>query len=165
MINPAQRQQLDTDGYVVLERLLSPETLAEVRARVEELYAAEGENAGPHQGDFALLDEVVPAEPEALGELEQSFATADQGFATAGADHDKTPKIPKRFSEASRINQPAPSARERSRRQMSNAQSGKPVEQHVRPLLLLNLSKSDNQCSWMRVMANIIRHIWLSTKL
>jgi len=42
----AQRQQLDTAGYVVLEKFLPPETLAEVRDRVEELYTAEGENAG-----------------------------------------------------------------------------------------------------------------------
>ena len=45
-MTPEQQQQLDTDGYVVLEKLLPPETLAEVRDRVEELYAAEGENAG-----------------------------------------------------------------------------------------------------------------------
>jgi ectoine hydroxylase-related dioxygenase (phytanoyl-CoA dioxygenase family) len=45
-MSPAQRQQLDTDGYVVLKNFVPPETLAEVRDRVEELYAAEGENAG-----------------------------------------------------------------------------------------------------------------------
>jgi ectoine hydroxylase-related dioxygenase (phytanoyl-CoA dioxygenase family) len=45
-MTPAQQQQLDTDGYVVLEKLLPSETLAEVRGRVEALYAAEGENAG-----------------------------------------------------------------------------------------------------------------------
>jgi ectoine hydroxylase-related dioxygenase (phytanoyl-CoA dioxygenase family) len=45
-MSPDQRQQLDTDGYVVLKNFLSSETLAEVRDRVEELYAAEGENAG-----------------------------------------------------------------------------------------------------------------------
>jgi ectoine hydroxylase-related dioxygenase (phytanoyl-CoA dioxygenase family) len=45
-MTPAQQQQLDTDGYVVLEKLLPTETLAEVRERVEELYVAEGENAG-----------------------------------------------------------------------------------------------------------------------
>ena len=37
---------LDTAGYVVLERFLSSELLAQVRARVEELYEQEGENAG-----------------------------------------------------------------------------------------------------------------------
>ncbi len=41
-----QRRQLDTDGYVVLEDFLPSQTLAEARDRVEELYAAEGENAG-----------------------------------------------------------------------------------------------------------------------
>jgi ectoine hydroxylase-related dioxygenase (phytanoyl-CoA dioxygenase family) len=45
-MTPAQQQQLDTDGYVVLEKLLSSETLVEVGDRVEELYTAEGENAG-----------------------------------------------------------------------------------------------------------------------
>ncbi|HEY1947727.1 MAG TPA: phytanoyl-CoA dioxygenase family protein [Bryobacteraceae bacterium] len=45
-MSPDQRQQLDTDGYVVLKNFLSSETLSEVRERVEELYAAEGENAG-----------------------------------------------------------------------------------------------------------------------
>ena len=40
---------LDTAGYVVLERFLSSELLAQVRARVEELYEQEGENAG---GEF-----------------------------------------------------------------------------------------------------------------
>jgi ectoine hydroxylase-related dioxygenase (phytanoyl-CoA dioxygenase family) len=39
-------QQLDTDGYVVLRGVLDAATLAEVRFRVEDLYAAEGENAG-----------------------------------------------------------------------------------------------------------------------
>lgn len=37
---------LDTSGYVVLECFLSSELLAQVRARVEELYEQEGENAG-----------------------------------------------------------------------------------------------------------------------
>ena len=41
-----QREELDTQGYVVLERLLSPDLLKETLDRVEELYAAEGENAG-----------------------------------------------------------------------------------------------------------------------
>jgi ectoine hydroxylase-related dioxygenase (phytanoyl-CoA dioxygenase family) len=45
-MSPDQRQQLDTDGYVVLKNFLPSETLSEVRERVEELYAAEGENAG-----------------------------------------------------------------------------------------------------------------------
>lgn len=41
-----ERDNLDTLGYVVVEKVLNPETLEKVRARVEELYAAEGENAG-----------------------------------------------------------------------------------------------------------------------
>ncbi len=41
-----QRHDLDTAGYVVLERFLAPETLCQVRTRVEELYALEGANAG-----------------------------------------------------------------------------------------------------------------------
>ena len=46
MLTDQQRQDLDTAGYVVLERFLSPEMLAQVRDRVEELYTQEGENAG-----------------------------------------------------------------------------------------------------------------------
>jgi ectoine hydroxylase-related dioxygenase (phytanoyl-CoA dioxygenase family) len=46
MMTEFERQQLDTMGFVVLENLLSPAALAEVRQRIEELYAAEGENAG-----------------------------------------------------------------------------------------------------------------------
>jgi ectoine hydroxylase-related dioxygenase (phytanoyl-CoA dioxygenase family) len=42
----AERKSLDTAGYVVVENVLTPSLLAEVRERVEELYAEEGENAG-----------------------------------------------------------------------------------------------------------------------
>jgi ectoine hydroxylase-related dioxygenase (phytanoyl-CoA dioxygenase family) len=45
-MSPTLRQQLDTDGYVVLKNFLPSKTLSEVRDRVEELYAVEGENAG-----------------------------------------------------------------------------------------------------------------------
>jgi ectoine hydroxylase-related dioxygenase (phytanoyl-CoA dioxygenase family) len=41
-----QRNELDSRGYVVLERYLSPELLTQVQDRVEELYTQEGENAG-----------------------------------------------------------------------------------------------------------------------
>lgn len=40
------RESLDWLGYVVLENVLDVDKLAEVRARVEELYEYEGENAG-----------------------------------------------------------------------------------------------------------------------
>ena len=46
MLTEQQKHDLDTLGYVVLENFLSSETLREVRERVEELYALEGENAG-----------------------------------------------------------------------------------------------------------------------
>jgi ectoine hydroxylase-related dioxygenase (phytanoyl-CoA dioxygenase family) len=46
LLTEQQQQDLDSQGYVVLERFLSPDTLAEVRERVEELYAREGESAG-----------------------------------------------------------------------------------------------------------------------
>ncbi len=46
VLTDEERHSLDTAGYVVLERYLSPELLAPVRDRVEELYAREGENAG-----------------------------------------------------------------------------------------------------------------------
>jgi ectoine hydroxylase-related dioxygenase (phytanoyl-CoA dioxygenase family) len=42
----AEREALDTSGYVVLERFLDPNLLEQVRARVEELHEQEGENAG-----------------------------------------------------------------------------------------------------------------------
>lgn len=42
----AERDSLDTLGYVVIEDVLDPEMLAEVRERVEAIYSAEGENAG-----------------------------------------------------------------------------------------------------------------------
>jgi ectoine hydroxylase-related dioxygenase (phytanoyl-CoA dioxygenase family) len=42
----AEREALDTTGYVVLERFLDPGLLEQVRARVEELHEQEGENAG-----------------------------------------------------------------------------------------------------------------------
>ena len=41
-----ERESLDRLGYVVVERLLDADTLGQVRGRVEELYQAEGENAG-----------------------------------------------------------------------------------------------------------------------
>jgi ectoine hydroxylase-related dioxygenase (phytanoyl-CoA dioxygenase family) len=42
----AERDSLDSLGYVVVERVLAPAMLQQVRSRVEELYEAEGENAG-----------------------------------------------------------------------------------------------------------------------
>jgi ectoine hydroxylase-related dioxygenase (phytanoyl-CoA dioxygenase family) len=42
----AERDSLDTLGYVVVENVLDPDTLSHVRDRVEYLYALEGELAG-----------------------------------------------------------------------------------------------------------------------
>jgi ectoine hydroxylase-related dioxygenase (phytanoyl-CoA dioxygenase family) len=42
----AERESLDTLGYVVVEDVLEPGTLSQVRDRVEYLYALEGEDAG-----------------------------------------------------------------------------------------------------------------------
>ena len=42
----AERNSLDTLGYAVVENVLDPDTLAQVRNRIEDLYAVEGENAG-----------------------------------------------------------------------------------------------------------------------
>ena len=42
----ADRRQLDEQGFLVLPGLMAPELLARVRARVEELFAEEGERAG-----------------------------------------------------------------------------------------------------------------------
>lgn len=46
MLNDQQWKDLDTLGYAVLPNVLPLDKLNEVRARVEELYALEGENAG-----------------------------------------------------------------------------------------------------------------------
>jgi hypothetical protein len=43
---PADTQQLDELGWVVLEDFMPPAMLQELRSRVEELWEAEGENAG-----------------------------------------------------------------------------------------------------------------------
>ena len=45
-MNAQEGASLDEQGYVVVERFLDAGTLAQVRGRVEELYEAEGENAG-----------------------------------------------------------------------------------------------------------------------
>ena len=42
----AEQTELDTSGYVMLERFLPSELLEQVRVRIEELYEQEGENAG-----------------------------------------------------------------------------------------------------------------------
>ncbi len=42
----AERDSLDTLGYVVVEKVLDPDTLSQVRHHVEYLYALEGEHAG-----------------------------------------------------------------------------------------------------------------------
>lgn len=42
----AERENLDTLGYVLLEKFLDANVLEQVRSRVDELYEAEGENAG-----------------------------------------------------------------------------------------------------------------------
>jgi ectoine hydroxylase-related dioxygenase (phytanoyl-CoA dioxygenase family) len=45
-MNAEQRQQLAERGYVVLKDFMTPAMLEGLRARVEELFEAEGENAG-----------------------------------------------------------------------------------------------------------------------
>jgi ectoine hydroxylase-related dioxygenase (phytanoyl-CoA dioxygenase family) len=42
----AQLEQLDRDGYLILPDFMSPALLAELRARVDELFRAEGDQAG-----------------------------------------------------------------------------------------------------------------------
>lgn len=46
MLSPAEREQLDKLGYLVLPDFMSAELLAEVRERVEQVFAEEGEAAG-----------------------------------------------------------------------------------------------------------------------
>jgi ectoine hydroxylase-related dioxygenase (phytanoyl-CoA dioxygenase family) len=45
-MNPEETRQLARQGYVVLENFMSPELVAGLRERVEELFEIEGENAG-----------------------------------------------------------------------------------------------------------------------
>src|SRR3569832_2168200 len=45
-MNDADRRQLDEQGYLVLPGLMSPDLLARLRARVDELFAEEGDRAG-----------------------------------------------------------------------------------------------------------------------
>jgi len=46
MLSEAEKRQLDEKGYLVLANLMSREMLASLRARVEELFVAEGLAAG-----------------------------------------------------------------------------------------------------------------------
>jgi ectoine hydroxylase-related dioxygenase (phytanoyl-CoA dioxygenase family) len=45
-MNDADRRQLDEQGYLVLPGLMSPDLLARLRDRVDELFAEEGDRAG-----------------------------------------------------------------------------------------------------------------------
>lgn len=42
----AEREQLDSTGYTVIDRFLDMQVVEELRSRLEELYESEGENAG-----------------------------------------------------------------------------------------------------------------------
>jgi ectoine hydroxylase-related dioxygenase (phytanoyl-CoA dioxygenase family) len=61
MLSDCEKQQLDECGYLVLPRLMGPELLAEVRQRIDELFAQEGARAGsefkqePHARRLANL--------------------------------------------------------------------------------------------------------------
>jgi hypothetical protein len=46
MIAPSTRQQLQDRGYLVLPALLPPDQIARLNARIEELFALEGDSAG-----------------------------------------------------------------------------------------------------------------------
>lgn len=60
-MTPAQRHEIDELGYTVLPGFMEPDFLAELRARVDELFAAEGAQAGsefkqePHARRLANL--------------------------------------------------------------------------------------------------------------
>ncbi len=45
-VTAAEKRALDEDGYLVLDRIMSADLLAELRQRVAELFALEGERAG-----------------------------------------------------------------------------------------------------------------------
>ena len=49
MLTDSDKQQLDTEGYLVLPNFLSPEALRTFRSRVDELFELEGDSAG---GEF-----------------------------------------------------------------------------------------------------------------
>jgi ectoine hydroxylase-related dioxygenase (phytanoyl-CoA dioxygenase family) len=61
MLSDWEKQQLDECGYLVLPNLMGPDLLAELRARVDELFASEGAAAGsefkqePHARRLANL--------------------------------------------------------------------------------------------------------------
>jgi hypothetical protein len=46
MLTDSQKQQLDEEGYLALPGLMSASLLADLRERVEQLFALEGESAG-----------------------------------------------------------------------------------------------------------------------
>ncbi len=46
MMSPAEREELDERGYVVLHNFIAPERLDRLRDCVEQVYAAEGDDAG-----------------------------------------------------------------------------------------------------------------------
>ena len=46
MLSPDQKQHLESQGYLIFPGLIAPSQVARLNARVEELFAAEGENAG-----------------------------------------------------------------------------------------------------------------------
>src|SRR5690348_8310989 len=45
-LTQAEKDQLDRDGYLPLAGIMSPQLVAQINARVAELIAAEGEEAG-----------------------------------------------------------------------------------------------------------------------
>jgi len=60
-MTPSEKRQLDTNGYLVIEKLMGESLLDRVRRRVEELFEQEGERAGsefkqePHSRRLANL--------------------------------------------------------------------------------------------------------------
>ena len=45
-MNEQDRQQLDQNGYLILENYMGHRLLAELRERIQELFLSEGERAG-----------------------------------------------------------------------------------------------------------------------
>ena len=46
MIDESEKQHLDDQGYLLLEDFMSPELMAAVRSRIEDIFAEEGDRAG-----------------------------------------------------------------------------------------------------------------------
>lgn len=59
LLTEAQKEHLDREGYVILENLLSPQQVEELRAALDRISAEEGENAGKEQHQEAGTNRIA----------------------------------------------------------------------------------------------------------